>query len=206
VNRDEALETLTAGIEAMSTSEDWLRYLDFQRRFHRYSFGNVMLIAMQRPDATNVAGFGKWLELGRAVRKGEKGIAILAPMVGKRKPEAGEAEDADAGPRVVFGYRVAHVFDVSQTDGEPLPAAPRPVQMGGEGPVGVGEALGEVTRSLGYTIRVTSTEPTACASSQPSGSAWLRACPRLPPSRPWCMSWLMRTCTARASSTAPRLS
>src|SRR5438093_3150171 len=87
-------------------------------QFHRYSFHNVCLIARQRPDATRVAGFHAWRKLGRFVRKGEKGIAILAPIVGRK-----EAETEDGDSRAVVGFRAAYVFDVAQTDGEPLPEA-----------------------------------------------------------------------------------
>jgi hypothetical protein len=85
-------------------------------RFHKYSWHNVCLIATQRPTATRVAGFHTWRSMGRFVRKGEKGIAILAPIVG-RKLEA-ECDET----RSVLGFRAAYVFDVEQTDGEPLPA------------------------------------------------------------------------------------
>ena len=84
-------------------------------RFHRYSFHNVSLIVSQHPTATRVAGFHTWRTLGRFVRKGEKGIAILAPIIGRR-----EAESDDDNARTVKGFRAAYVFDVEQTDGEPL--------------------------------------------------------------------------------------
>ena len=92
-------------------------------RFHRYSFGNCMLIALQNPDATHVAGFTRWKQLGRHVKKGERGIAILAPLVIRRKVE----ETQDDGTqetvhmRALSGFKVVHVFDVSQTDGKELP-------------------------------------------------------------------------------------
>jgi N-terminal domain of anti-restriction factor ArdC len=75
-------------------------------RFHKYSWHNVCLIASQCPTATRVAGFQTWRTMGRFVRKGEKGIAILAPIVGKRETEP-EAEHA----RTVVGFRAAYVFD-----------------------------------------------------------------------------------------------
>src|SRR5438309_8739341 len=84
---DELLQRLTDGVEKLTNSDEWLRYLDVQRRFHRYSFGNCLLIALQSPDATRVAGFHRWLELGRHVRRCEKGIAILAPIVSRLKVE-----------------------------------------------------------------------------------------------------------------------
>ena len=93
-------------------------YLRTMSRFHRYSWGNILLIYSQRPDATQVAGFHAWLKLGRCVRKGEKGIAILAPMVGHKKSDDDLSEDERTR---LFGFRAAHVFDVSQTDGEALP-------------------------------------------------------------------------------------
>ena len=86
-----------------------------------------MLIGMQRPDATQVAGFHAWKKLGRSVKKGEKGIAILAPVV-RRKPESDddasksdESETNETKTRPLVGCKVVHVFDVSQTKGKPLP-------------------------------------------------------------------------------------
>ncbi len=113
----ESTAKLVALLEA-GKSEALTQYLSTMARFHRYSFGNQMLIAMQRPDATYVAGFHKWLELHRYVRKGEHGISILAPMIAKRNPKAGEETD-ESGPQLV-GFKAVYVFDLSQTDGEPL--------------------------------------------------------------------------------------
>jgi hypothetical protein len=100
-------------------------YLDFLARFHHYSFGNVMLIASQKPDATRVAGFHTWKTLGRWVKKGEQGIALLAPMVGRKRRNDNEnraGKEGDGNVRQLFGFRVVHVFDVSQTQGAELPA------------------------------------------------------------------------------------
>lgn len=72
----------------------------------------------QRPGATHVAGFHAWLKVGRYVRKGEKGVVILAPMVGRKRSDDALTEDEQTR---VFGFRAAHVFDVDQTDGRPLP-------------------------------------------------------------------------------------
>jgi antirestriction protein ArdC len=99
-------------------SETLKTYLRMMSRFHRYSWGNILLIYSQQPGATHVAGFHAWLKLHRYVRKGEKGIAILAPMVGRKRSDDELVEDEKTR---VFGFRAAHVFDVSQTDGEPLP-------------------------------------------------------------------------------------
>ena len=84
-------------------------------RFPKYSFNNTLLIYLQSPDATLVQGFHAWRKLGRTVIKGQKGIGIIAPMIGKKE----EAESTDE--KRVFGFKVVHVFDVSQTEGDDLP-------------------------------------------------------------------------------------
>src|SRR5690349_10560235 len=76
-------QLLESSVADLASSEGWTRYLESRSRFHSYSFGNVLLIAWQRPGATQVAGYRKWQEMGRQVRKGERGISILAPMVRK---------------------------------------------------------------------------------------------------------------------------
>jgi hypothetical protein len=70
--KTEILATLAEGVARLTSSDEWRAWLDVQSRFHRYSFGNTLLIALQRPDATQVAGFHAWLRLGRHVRKGER--------------------------------------------------------------------------------------------------------------------------------------
>jgi hypothetical protein len=92
-------------------------------RFHNYSFGNILAIARQRPDATHVAGMYAWNQLGRRVKKGEKGIQILAPMIGVRRRKQEEIEQDGAGKSapVLVGFRAVYVFDVSQTEGQELP-------------------------------------------------------------------------------------
>jgi antirestriction protein ArdC len=114
----DALDRLGALLDA-GHSDQFAAFLKAMARFHRYSFHNVCLIASQRPDATRVAGFHAWRSLNRFVRKGEKGIMILAPIVVRRATEAG----TDGDEKHVAGFRVAYVFDVAQTDGEPLPSA-----------------------------------------------------------------------------------
>lgn len=94
-------------------------YLAAIGRFHRYSLRNVMLIASQRADASHVAGFHAWHKLGRFVKKGEKGIVILAPII-RRKEENNCETEADESSTAV-GFRAAYVFDISQTDGKELP-------------------------------------------------------------------------------------
>lgn len=123
---DEALQELAAALRK-GRSETLVKYLDMVSQFHQYSFGNCMLIYLQMPTATMVAGFHRWKELHRWVKKGEKGIAILAPMIGKRKcsdakeASPAKADDSPMEQKVVFGFRTVFVFDVSQTEGKELP-------------------------------------------------------------------------------------
>ncbi len=111
------IEQLEAG-----HSEVLTHYLNAMARFHHYSFGNVLLIARQKPDASHVAGIRTWNSLGRFVRRGEKGIFILAPMIGRKRSEqpepSGEGEDAKTQ---LIGFRGVYVFDVAQTEGKELP-------------------------------------------------------------------------------------
>ncbi len=112
------IEQLEAGHSHVLTA-----YLDAMSRFHNYSFGNILEIARQRPDATRVAGLYAWNQLGRKVKKGEKGIRILAPIIGvkRKKDEDAEKDITKQNTRVLVGFRNAYVFDVSQTEGAELP-------------------------------------------------------------------------------------
>lgn len=117
----EAVDYLVESLQS-GRSEVLVQYLAAMGRFHDYSFGNIMLIARQRPDATKVAGFRTWNSLGRFVNKGERGILILAPMVGRKREERESLpEETVASERQLFGFRAAYVFDVSQTAGNDLP-------------------------------------------------------------------------------------
>jgi hypothetical protein len=113
------IEQLEAG-----HSEALTNYLTAMSRFHNYSFGNVLEIARQMPSATKVAGFWTWKNLGRSVKAGQKGIRILAPIVGVRRKKDAEANKdiTQQNERVLLGFRNAYVFDVSQTDGVELPS------------------------------------------------------------------------------------
>ncbi len=114
---DQALEQLSQAL-AVGRSEELTRYLSMLAKFHKYSFGNVMLILSQRPDATHVAGFNTWKQMGRFVRQGEKGIVIIAPMAFRKQEK--QPTDSDK-PETVLRFHGVYVFDVSQTDGQPLP-------------------------------------------------------------------------------------
>ena len=115
----QAVERLEAGVSQITDGEEFRRYLQTAAKFHRYSANNCLLILMQREDATRVAGYRAWQSMGRQVRKGEKGIKILAPIARK-------VEDEKTGEevRTLCGFKTSTVFDISQTDGEELPEAP----------------------------------------------------------------------------------
>ena len=112
------IEQLEAG-----HSEALTNYLTAMSRFHQYSFGNVLEIARQMPTATRVAGFWTWKNLGRSVKAGQKGIRILAPIVGirRKKDEEAQKDITKQNERTLLGFRNAYVFDVSQTEGADLP-------------------------------------------------------------------------------------
>lgn len=109
-----AVASLANAVDSNDVIRDYVRFMG---RFHKYSFGNQMLIWIQHPGAAQVAGYKAWQKLGRQVRKGEKGIAILVPMTRKVTDSKGEEIT-----KVWFG--TGYVFDVSQTDGADLPAQP----------------------------------------------------------------------------------
>jgi antirestriction protein ArdC len=115
---NKAVEQLIAALNE-GRSETLTQYLAAIGRFHRYSLRNVMLIASQNPTATHVAGFHTWHKLGRFVKKGEKGILILAPIVRTKNQSVAQTETDESSTAV--GFRAAYVFDISQTDGQELP-------------------------------------------------------------------------------------
>src|SRR5580765_1670802 len=128
-NQELVKASIDALIEALEAghSEALSAYLTAMSQFHNYSFQNILLIASQRPTATKVAGIRSWNELGRRVKRGEKGIMIFAPMIGYKRnaAEANQSQQSDARtdrpePRLV-GFRAVYVFDVDQTEGAELP-------------------------------------------------------------------------------------
>jgi hypothetical protein len=119
-NIQHLIEQLEAG-----HSEVLSHYLTTMARFPKYSLGNVLLIASQKPEATRVAGIFTWNQLGRWVKRGEKGIMIFAPMISKRRNRGSDEEEEEAGEAkpgpVLVGFRPVYVFDVTQTEGKELP-------------------------------------------------------------------------------------
>ena len=147
-DRDHLVDILTEGIQALTTSDAWRDHLAAQGRFHRYSFSNTLLICSQAPGATRVAGFATWKKLGRSVLKGERAIWILAPMTGRRTRTADDEER-----RPIIGFRPVPVFDLVQTEGEPLPEVCRTLQ--GDDRASCYDRLVARAGAMGYTVVAT---------------------------------------------------
>lgn len=142
----EHIQELAEATDEARVSEEMLQYLDMCARFHHYSPQNVWLILMACPHATMVAGFKKWRTMGRFVCKAEKGIPILAPILVKQDTESGKEDEK------LVGFKVVYVFDVSQTDGEPLPEPPD--WKSPEKDAKLTKLLIDFARSKGITIEV----------------------------------------------------
>ena len=120
-----ALNRIEEGLDTINTDEDWLHFLAFQSLFYNYSFRNAMLIYLQNPEASYVKGFKAWNQIGRYVKKGAKGLAILAPCYRKvedfkepeNKSEYQDSEGEKVIKRVISGFKVTYVFDIADTDG-----------------------------------------------------------------------------------------
>jgi hypothetical protein len=149
----DVIDQLRQGVAALTSTDQWTRWLRVQRRFHHYSWGNSLLILMQRPDATRVAGYHTWRSVGRQVRKAEHGIAILAPVVRRQRVED---EGDDGTERVIVGqptaFRLARVFDIAQTDGKDLPEVVSRLTGNDAGSRFTG--LVKVAATLGYSVDV----------------------------------------------------
>ena len=118
---EQAFSQLVEAVES-GKSHKLVEYLKAMGRFHNYSLGNVMLIGFQKPEATRVAGFHAWQKLGRFVKKNEKGIAIMAPVIWRRKVtnESDGPDKQETDDETVMAFRTVYVFDYSQTEGKPL--------------------------------------------------------------------------------------
>lgn len=140
--------------QGLTGSAEWRQVLRLAATFPAYSPNNVLLIASQRPDATRVASYQAWARLGRQVRAGEEGIAILAPVLRRTDPPRSDGlknppDALQPRPRTVAGFRVAHVFDISQTDGPELPDV-RPAVLRGNTPLRLWAGLLEQVADAGY--------------------------------------------------------
>lgn len=163
-----ALEQIEKGIAAIDTDKDWLQFLAFQSRFYSYSIGNTMLIYKQNPDASFVKGYRAWNDLGRYVKKGSKGIAILAPCVRKAKEEENTTDrtdcknDADKNDKkVVTGFRIAYVYDIADTDGsdEFLPVLVKGLAGNNDRERTIYEKLRDIASQEHLVLEVTGTVP-----------------------------------------------
>jgi antirestriction protein ArdC len=150
-------ELVESAVRSLLTSEGWRRWVRVRATFRRYSPANTWLIALQAPDATRVAGFRAWLGLNRCVRKGERGIRIWAPMTVKRRDDEGrDLSDERGDPLTVTRFRMASVFDVSQTDPlpgtEPVPLEPPSQPVTGDSHAALMPSLVAFAASLGVPV------------------------------------------------------
>ena len=153
---------LQEGVEALKTSAGWRTWLEFASKMPTYSLNNQLLIAMQRPTASTVAGYSAWQCLGRQVRKGETGIRILAPNSSRLVKDADQsakpaevlaAQDVrEASNPIVTGFRVVSVFDVEQTEGDPLPQLQEPKLLEGQAPKGLWDGLARQVTQAGFDL------------------------------------------------------
>ena len=158
VTVEELHQRLTDAVAAIETGEQWQAWLDFARRLHKYSFNNLILIWSQRPEASAVASYRTWQGLDRQVRRGETAIRVLAPMIRKTEildDHGHPVSRTDGTPEQqqrLVGFRPVPVFDITQTDGPPLPTPPQPVLLDGQAPPGLWDGLvGEVSQR-GYRL------------------------------------------------------
>jgi hypothetical protein len=143
--REDVFARLEAGVASIQDTDSFQRYLAVQAKFHNYSANNVALILAQKPDASAIASFRRWKELGRSVKRGERGIRILAPLFGK---------DAATGEQVVRGFIPVPVFDLSQTEGRPLPQPLTPLLLEGDGGGAFFDALLDYAQGCGVRVRL----------------------------------------------------
>ncbi|WP_121258624.1 ArdC family protein [Nocardioides ferulae] len=173
-------QKLTDSVSALVTGEDWRRALEFAARFRSRSFNNTLLIYSQHnaayqegrvpsPVPTYVAGFKQWLSLNRHVMKGQGGYAILAPVTARfasASPENPESwrrlargEKPKWGESVrsrLVGLKPAHVWDICQTEGDPIPEPLRPALLQGQAPDGLWDGLADQIVAAGFELRLVS--------------------------------------------------
>ncbi|MCM1060839.1 MAG: ImmA/IrrE family metallo-endopeptidase [Eubacterium sp.] len=120
---DDMIKRIDEGVQAVFNSERYKEYLRFASNFTNYSPNNTMLICLQKPTATLVASYGKWRKVGRQVMKGERGIAIFAPIIYKVNHKKADDEDEDTTEEQYkrIAFKKVYVYDISQTDGKDIP-------------------------------------------------------------------------------------
>jgi hypothetical protein len=168
---EELQQRIEDEMRRLKSGEDWKRWLKAAATLHRYSFRNVVLIMLQKPGATTVAGYRDWQKLDRQVVRGEAGIRILAPVYVQQQKDAvdeertREGEKTSSAPknqprkrRALVGFKVTSVFDISQTVGEPLAGPPVPQAVTGPAPSGLWDALAREAEADGFELSRGSTE------------------------------------------------
>ena len=174
----EVHEQLAEAVAAAATDAGWRAWLGAAARFREYSPTNQLLILLQRPGASRVAGYRVWQGLGRQVRKGERGITILAPVRRRSSTDSTTGTGVDGGEstvldspfpaeqstaptdeqgagraaRALVGFTAVTVFDLAQTDGDPLPGPPAMRLAEGAAPAGLWDALVDLVRARGFTV------------------------------------------------------
>lgn len=155
----QAHELLATKLRTLSNSDEWKQWLQFSSRFHRYSLNNQLLIMIQSGgEATAVAGYRAWQAMGRQVRKGEKALKVLAPIT--RRVDALDRNgqpilDADGKPKKrdqLVGMKLASVFGIGATDGDPIPSPPTPKLLAGQSPEGLWDAMASIVTDQGYKL------------------------------------------------------
>ena len=173
---DELHERLTGAVETLVSGEDWVRALEFAARFRSRSFNNTLLIWVQHeaafgagkvpnPMPSHVAGYRQWQQLGRQVQKGQQGYMIFAPVTGRfassnpadpsswRRLGLREKHKVNEVVRTrMVGARPAYVWDVTQTEGDPIPETPSPKLLDGEAPAGLWDGLTAQVEALGFEV------------------------------------------------------
>ena len=152
---DEVMEELQIGVKAVFETENYRKWLSTLAHFHQYSLNNCLLIAMQRPDAERVASVRTWNKLGRHVKSGEHGIRILVPTPVKISKE----DDDSLEERKLLRFKVGHVFDLSQTEGAPLPE------------LGISELTGDVKGYEKFVATAVRISPVLIRTDEIKGSA-----------------------------------
>lgn len=152
-------DQLQEGVTKMRSGEDWKRWLSASARFHQYSPRNILLLLMQNPDITHVASYRTWQSLGRQVVKGESALRVLGPVTRRvevldahGKPVLDDQGKSKVAQQIV-GVKPVPVFDISQTDGDPLPEPPRPTLLAGQAPEGLWEGLAARVKAEGFELR-----------------------------------------------------
>lgn len=149
--REEQRERINEAVEALRTDSGFVRWIKTRRAINRFSFYNRLLIAVQKPDAVDVRTYNAWKKAGRQVKKGEKAIVIVRPvfiMVDVDDPDTGETKQE----RRLIGFSPLNEFDVSQTEGDPLPESPDPGRPDGDSHAWVIPHLVHFAEKRGYKV------------------------------------------------------